>query len=597
MDTRRGELSELIAALRETGTDLHDVEVKSAVGGVPKDLWPTISAFSNRGGGTIILGLEEKNGFLPAAGFDAPAVRDALTTCFRPRKSSDGEGQITPRPLGTVDIAQVDGDPVVVAEVEELPSESKPAFVTTKGKERGTYERVGDADIQLGTYEVFLLSTEGAQSTFDTEPVDGTSADHLDDAQIDRFISRLKRRRPRAVNDLTSTIDILRRHGIVAPDSATPTTAGLLAFGTYPQEFFRQGMVTFAVYPGATKSSVLDSTRMLDRRVIEGPIPVMVEDTVNAVAQNLRHRRVIHGAGASDEPEIPLEVIREAVTNALAHRDYSPLGLDEQVLVEMFPDRVEITNPGTIWGGRSVVDLYDGSSRSRNRTLANLLTDVLLPDKDEAVSENAGSGLPRMAGLLGRAGLAAPKITNETSHVRVTLDRHGLLTPEVEAWLRTIGAGSLSADLQRTLALIHNDHDVDAHVLRAQLAIDTDDARRLLQTLVDRGWLRYPLRSGEPYRRGEKLAKSAASDQLPIDDESLDVSPLPSLDVRIITTISENGELGARQLSEALDVPVTTLRSRLRVLVDQKVLHPTAGPKSRKRKYQLGDVSAEMLPS
>lgn len=596
MGTSRGELSEIIAALREAGTDLNDVEVKSAAGGVPKDLWPTISSFSNRGGGTVILGLEEETGFLPAPGFDAPAVRDALTTCFRPRTSNDGDGQITPRPRGTVSIGHVDGKPVVVAEIEELSSESKPAFVTTKGKERGTYERVGDADIQLGTYEVFLLSTEGAQLTFDTEPVDGASLDHLDDTQIDRFIARLRRRRPRSVNDLTSTTDILRRHGILARDSTIPTTAGLLAFGTYPQEFFRQAIVTFSVYPGATKSSVLDTTRMLDRRVIEGPIPVMVEDAVTAVAQNLRHRRVVHGAGASDEPEIPLEAIREAVTNALAHRDYSRFGLDEQVLVEMFPDRVEITNPGTIWGGRGVVDLYDGSSRSRNRTLANLLTDVLLPDKDEAVSENAGSGLPRMAGLLGRAGLAAPKIANERSHVRVTLDRHGLLTPQVEAWLRSIGAGSLSADLQRTLALVHNNHDVDAHVLRAQLAIDTDDARGLLQTLVDRNWLRYPRGAGEPYRPGQKLSLSPVIGQVPLDDDVMDVSPQPSLDARIITAISDYGELGVQQLSENLGVSRTTLRNRLRVLVDQKVLHPTASPTSKKRKYRLGDVSAETPP-
>lgn len=91
---------------------------------------------------------------------------------------------------------------------------------------------------------------------------------------------------------------------------------------------------------------------MLDRRVIEGPIPVMVEDLVRAALQNLQTRRVTRGTGAADEPEIPEVAIREAVTNALTHRDYSAWALGEQVRVEMLPDRVEIWSPGGIWGGR-----------------------------------------------------------------------------------------------------------------------------------------------------------------------------------------------------------------------------------------------------
>lgn len=588
METSRGALSGIVKTLRNAGTDLASVEVKAAAGGLPKSLWPTVSAFSNRGGGLIILGLDESIGFSAAEGFEPERIQDALATCFRPRGPQDAPGPVTPRPLGTVDIAEVDEAPVVIVDVEELPNNHKPAFVTTQGKERGTYERVGDSDVRMSTYGVFLLSTGGIQPDDDTRPVPGASLQDLDAIQIDRFIARLRRRRPRSVEDLTSSEDILRRHKVLATGSEEPTLAGLLTLGRYPQEFFRQLMVTFAVYPGATKSTVLDDTRMLDSQVIEGPIPVMVEDTVSAVARNLRHRRVIHGAGASDQPEIPLEAIREAVANALAHRDYSPWAQGDQVRVELYPDRLEISNPGGIWGGRSVIDLYDGSSRSRNPSLTALLTDVLLPDKDEAVSENAGSGIPRMAGVLGRAGLAAPRFEDKVTSLMVVLDRHGLLTPETQSWLAAVGASSLDADLQRCLALVHQGYEIDAHVIRAQLAVDTEDARRYLHRLASDGWVLEPRGPGEPYRPGTRLADPPA----PLDHPAAATSHTsharqPSLDERIILEITRSGELGVQDLAATLGTTPNSLRPRLRVLIDQEALIPTAPPQSKNRKYRL----------
>lgn len=137
---------------------------------------------------------------------------------------------------------------------------------------------------------------------------------------------------------------------MLAPDGVTPTLAGLLAFGRYPQQFLPQAMITFAVYPGKSKNLVVGDTRMLDRR--------------------------------------------------------------------------------GIWGERRVIDLFDGSSRSRNGVLAALLADAPLPDRDEAVSENAGSGIPAMTGALGRAGLPAPRFDATVMGVKVTLDGHGLLIPK-----------------------------------------------------------------------------------------------------------------------------------------------------------------------
>ena len=586
METSQGSLDELITQLRTIGTDSERIEAKSAAGGVPKDLWPTVSSFSNGSGGVILLGLDERNEFAPAPGFDAQSVRDAIADAFRPRRSTDHAGAITPRPLGSVEIAEVDGAKVVVVDIQELPASQKPAFVTAQGKEGGSYERVGDGDRRMNTYGIFLLSTNAIQPRVDLEPVDGATLDDLDSPQIDRFIARLRRRRPRSVADLVATPDILRRHNVLSADGV-PTLAGLLAFGKYPQQFTPQAMITFAVYPGRTKDVLIDNTRMLDRRVIEGSIPVMVDDLVRAVLQNLQTRRVSKGVGAADEPEIPEIALREAITNALTHRDYSPWALGEQVRVEVFPDRVEVVSPGGIWGGRRVIDLFDGSSRSRNSVLAALLADVPLPDRDEAVSENAGSGIPAMTGALGRAGLPAPRFEATTTRLTVTLDRHGLLSPATAEWLQEIGAGTLDPPLQRALVLVKRGYEVDDQVLRAQLAIDSDDARSLLRVLVDGEWLKYPLRLGEAYRPGARLERAEQNRSALFEVEPTERNDRPArLDDRILELFEENDELSIHDLVDGTGSSANTLRPRLRVLIDVGAIEATALPQSKLRRYR-----------
>src|SRR5579875_1275795 len=112
METSQGPLDEVVERLRRARTDLTQVEVKAAVGGVPRSLWPTISAFSNRDGGLIILGLDESSGFAPAEGFDAAKVRDQVAEAFRPRSARDVPGPLTPTPSGVIDIDEIDGAPV-----------------------------------------------------------------------------------------------------------------------------------------------------------------------------------------------------------------------------------------------------------------------------------------------------------------------------------------------------------------------------------------------------------------------------------------------------------------------------------------------------
>lgn len=578
IETSSGPLRDIVARLRSTGAEWTSVEVKSAAGGVPSSLWPTISAFSNRGGGVVILGLDEQNGFLQSPGFDPIRIRDGVADAFRARGARDEPGPLTPRPTGSVEVAEVDGATVVVVDVEEASASDRPVYVTTAGPIGGSYERIGDGDHRLGGYGVFLLHSDRTQPTDDTEPIDGASRDDLDGAVLERFLARLRQLRPRVLAGV-SEATALTRMRVLAADETRPTLAGLLAFGTYPQKFFPQLVVTFAAYPGRSKSAVVEGVRMLDRRTFDGPIPSIIDESVAAVVRNLRIRRVSRGAGAADEPEIPVEAIRESIANALAHRDYSAQARGDQILLELYPDRLVIDNPGTIWGGRSISELWSGRSRSRNAVLANLLTEVPFADRDETVSENAGSGIPRMTGVLGRSGLAGPFFTETSTSLIVTLDRHILLDPETSLWLESIGASGLPVEQKRVLALIHRGYTVDDALLRAQFGLDNRGASGLLRELVSDGWLRPPSRAGRPYLAAARSIESTqrAESESRVED---------STDDRILTALSRDETLSAHEIAARIDRTANALRPRLRALIEQGQIVATAAPQSRNRRYR-----------
>lgn len=227
------------------------------------------------------------------------------------------------------------------------------------------------------------------------------------------------------------TTAILRRAKVPAGDGVT--LAGLLTVGRYPQKFYPQLVVTFVHYPTIAGADSGTGERFIDNVVAEGPIPAMVADTVAAVRRNMVRRSVVRGAGRSDTTEYPEEAVREAVANALAHRDYSAESRGTQVQVEMYPDRLLVRNPGGLYGPVSAERLgQDGVSSARNATLLRLLEDAPIPGTDRTVGENRGSGIRTMLAALRVAGMSPPTFTDRIATFTVTfrsersaVTRHG----------------------------------------------------------------------------------------------------------------------------------------------------------------------------
>jgi ATP-dependent DNA helicase RecG len=569
------ELAEIVAGLREAGAEFEDVEVKRAAGGMPQNLAETMSAFANSRGGIIILGLDERAGFVPVAVGDPVSLRDELAGVAR--------GKLTPPLTPSIEIVSFEGVNLVVAEVEALPPAQRPCYVTARGLYNGAYVRVGDGDQRLTPYEIDRLRENSGQPRWDEEPVPQASVKDLDRTAVQRLIEAASRNSPRSFSGLSET-DALARLGVLVPHagSLVPSLAGLLSVGAYPQQFFPQLMVSLAVYPHADAGQPgPDGIRFLDSAAVGGTVPTMVTDSIQVVQRNLRISSRVVGGGREDFWEIGAEVIREAIVNALMHRDYSPQARGTQVQVELFPDRLTVTSPGGLFGNVRLETLGEsGTSSSRNGRLAALLQEAGDPLTGRPVAENRGSGISMMISQVRKDTGLVPMFTVSLDYFRVTIPRTSPVTSKLRDWAIRLGHGQdLSQAQIAALGLARAGYDVDIALLR-RLGLNSSAARRQLGQLRDLGLLR-------PRRTRDDGSYRLAPGLPGIDP---DLKPLPSagngLPDRILETLSDVSSASREELQTATGASRSSVTNALDALIASGTVEATAPPRSPNRRYR-----------
>src|SRR3990167_2810292 len=225
------ELHEIIQSLQEAQTDTSFVEIKASVGGFPKRIWETVSAFANTpSGGGIILGVEGKDGQTNIVGVKQPDKfqKDLEEICV----------QMTPMVRSLIEIHKYQGKILVTAEIPEVSFKEKPCFYKGSGMISGSFIRVGDGDRQLTQYEIQGFLDGRGQPRYDVEPVVGSSLKDLDEEALKLFLKHI-----RTNNEKIKSWDdekILHTYRILDSNDGknVATLAGILCFGLYPQQFF-----------------------------------------------------------------------------------------------------------------------------------------------------------------------------------------------------------------------------------------------------------------------------------------------------------------------------------------------------------------------
>lgn len=422
------ELKEYVVFIQTIQSETEGIEVKAAHVDCPKKLYDTLSSFSNRvGGGTIIFGLDETKKFEAVGVYDVNRLQKKVTeqcNLMMPKV----------RPIFTV-LEVENGKFVVSAEIPEISKEEKPCYYSGVGVNKGSYIRVGDADEPMTGYEVYNYSSYKTKTQDDLRRVERADLEDLDSEKITNYLNKLKEQKPNLFK--LEKNKVLQKLGIIesVDNKFYPTVTGLLMFGLYPQAFFPQYAVTAVVVPGYTMGETSElGERFLDNKKIEGTLPEMIDEAVSFIIKNMKWRTVIRDDNAKrdDKPEYPIKAIREAIINALMHRDYSSYTEGSYVQIRMFNNRIEIQSPGALYGGVTLESLGENKNETRNRNLVRVLEDL-------NIVENRGSGIPTMSKEMRELKLEPPVFEEKRGDFWVIFKNHTLMTKEDIEWIKSLG--------------------------------------------------------------------------------------------------------------------------------------------------------------
>ncbi len=399
------ELEDLIAETQRLKAEQQTVEVKAANNGCPKKLYDTLSAFSNQDeGGVILFGLDESREF------DVVGVYDAHDLQKHVAEQCD---QMNPKVRALFTMVEVKGLAVVAAEIPGMDTSDRPCFYEGKGRLRGSYKRVGDMDMPMTEYEIYSYEAFRRKYQDDLRTLEGCGIDTLDPSDLANYLLRLKANKPQLaalpddqIYDLMSIV----RDGEV-------TLAAEWLFGYYPQAFAPQLCITAVKIFGAEKGDLDPAgNRFEDNKRIEGTIPEMLQECLAFLQRNLASSTKIDKLSGkrSDTFELPMDAVREVVLNALVHRDYSIHTEGMPIQVELYPDRLEVTSPGGLYGRLTIDKLGKVQPDTRNPVLATAM-EVL------GLTENRYSGIPTVRKAMAAKGHPEPEFVDTGSEFRVTL--------------------------------------------------------------------------------------------------------------------------------------------------------------------------------
>lgn len=414
------QIKDAIERLRLQKTDDSNYEAKSCDVKLSVSVWETVSAFANTNGGTLLLGLDESNNFSPTKNFDINKVRDQFIEGIGDGGANGARLTYPPR-YNLERVIVDDNSQILAIKIYENPADKKPCYITAKGDKGGSYKRVDDKDIRMSNDEVYEIENALRPSDIDLSIVKEATKSDLNKDLVENLIAR--RANSKALRGTTTEDEKLTRLNITDKQGRV-RMAGLLTLGNYPQQFFPRLFIDVTAHAGTEKSST-GAQRFIDREECSGAISEMIEDAVNAVIKNLRVSTFINGVERIEESEIPREVLREAIANAVIHREYHEYFQGQPVSVDIFPDRVVVTNPGGLWGGKTLDNIDDGESKCRNAALMQLAqyTPIEANRIGAGVVEGQGSGIAFMINEMQAWSLPKPQFIPKLGSFSVILKR------------------------------------------------------------------------------------------------------------------------------------------------------------------------------
>lgn len=397
------ELLEELEQIQKEKCEIATREIKSAVNGCPRKLYDTLSSFSNQDcGGVIFFGIDESDNYAEVGVYDAQDIQ---------KKINEQCLQMEPVVRPVLTVAEKDGKMFVSAEIPGMEMLVRPCFYKGKGRLGGSYIRIGDSDEQMTEYEVYSFEAYKKHYRADYQVVEEAYRADADEEAMTEFAIRAKREKPHFAK--FSYDKIMLMLGMIKGENLT--VAGNLYFHVFPQAAFPQLCVTAVNVPGIRLGDVgEEGQRFIDNERYDGTIPDMLAGALNFIERNMQRMTTIDADTGmrNDRFDYPIDAVREAIVNALVHRDYSEYTRGIPIRIMMFADRMEIQNPGGVYGNIPIDKLEYMPMEARNPAIVDAM-EIL------GLSENRYTGIPTMRFKCKRAGLPEPEFIDRKGFFKV----------------------------------------------------------------------------------------------------------------------------------------------------------------------------------
>lgn len=439
------------------------IEAKKALGGLPRSIWETYSAFANTLGGILLLGVvERKDKSLHAIDLPDP---EKLVREFWKLVNDREQASANILTADQVQIRKVDGKRIVVITVPRAQRFDRPVYIGGNPL-TGTYRRSGEGDYRCTREEVLAMLRDAAVQPQDGRPLERMQPDVLDGDTVRRFRIRMKNERPGHAWEELGDEEFLYKAGAIArgQDGALhPTAAGLLLFG-HEYEIVREFPHYFLDY-----RELPDDAGHWTGRIVSssGDWSGNLYDFYCRVSQRL----------AEDAPPAPLvrRALCEALVNCLVNADYCGR---QGVVVIRQRDFVSISNPGSFRIEPETVR-SGGISDPRNAALFKLFLLV-------NVGEHTGSGVPRLYAAWREQGWPPPVFTEQFRPDRITvhlpLSGNGDVPPAAAAEKKP---SSSRVKKQLIIDFLTEHRSAKASEIAAYLGLKPSRAREYLKELTD----------------------------------------------------------------------------------------------------------------
>ena len=340
----------------------------------------TIIAFANGAGGKLILGVDNKR---QVVGLDKQSdifvIKDKITDTI----SQMCEPQI----VFDISIENIANKELLVVEV--FPGNHTPYYIKSSGKDNGTYIRLGATTRKADQNAINELTYKGQNISYDLLC---NATYKINDKDIKLLCDEMSQ-----ISDKKITKKDIENLNLIINNKATNALAIMLGKHNVTSR------VQCARFKGANK------TNFLDKKEYENSLIEQINSAYNFVLNYLQMKIEINGVARDEKYEIPQGAIREAIINALVHRNYA---LNESVKVAIYDDRIEILSPGGLYGSMTLEDALSGRSVLRNPVIARSLEKI-------GIIESWGSGISRIKDLCANSGVKEPKFIEQGNSFRV----------------------------------------------------------------------------------------------------------------------------------------------------------------------------------